>query len=195
MKRIMADMSIETHTDSFSTLRKGHESAKSAAHAANPCARGRSWWRAMMRGAAARCPACGRGALYAGGLQVVNYCDHCREELYHQRAERLGPLFSAFLALNVAALAVFVADIAGDGALWPMIAAGGVTWILFFWLLLPAAKGMVIGLQWTWRLHGFQYAAMCRPHAPSRPPVTDRGRKDKTAVPARSPVRKPSTGA
>ncbi len=187
-------MSIETHTDSFLALRKGRESAESTASTVNPRARGRSWWRALARGAAARCPACGRGALYVGGLHVVNYCDHCGEELYHQRAERLGPLFSAFLALNVAALAVFIVDLAAGGALWPMIAAGAVAWIVSFWLLLPAAKGMVIGLQWAWRLHGFQYAAMCRPHIPNPRPVADCSRKDDTASLTGSPVRKPASG-
>lgn len=171
---MMMGMSLESHTDSLLSAGRAQGSPRPPAVAGNPRARGRSWWRALRRGAAARCPACGRGALYSNGLHVVNYCDHCGEELYHQRAERLGPLFSAFLALNVAAIVVFIVDIVTGAALWPMIALGAVAWIVSFWLLLPAAKGMVIGLQWAWRLHGFQYAAMCRPHAPPRESRTGR---------------------
>ena len=159
----MGLMSMETHTDSLLTHLHDEDGRNG-----NPRARGRSWWTALVRGAARCCPACGEGALYAHGLQVVNYCPVCDEELYHQRADRIGPLFSAFLALNIAALVAFVADLLTAPAIWPLVVAGGIAWIVSFWLLLPVAKGMIIGLQWAWRLHGFQYAAMCRPHRPPR---------------------------
>jgi hypothetical protein len=56
--------------------------------------------------------------------------------------------------------------------------------IAAFWLLLPVTKGALIGLQWAWRLHGFQYAALCRPYPPHATPSGDKeqGRKSSAAA-------------
>ena len=136
---------------------------------ANPPPRRRSWLLAMLRGARCRCPSCGQAHLYAHGLSVVDRCPSCGAELYHHRADRMGPLFAAFLALNLVIVVSLILD------QWANLQEGSVLFVALavgissFWLLLPAAKGMIVGLQWAWRLHGFQYAAMCRPRQPAAP--------------------------
>ncbi len=139
----------------------------------NPLPRRRSWLLAMLRGARGRCPSCGQAHLYAHGLTVVDRCSFCGEELYHHRADRMGPLFAAFLALNLVILVALVLDewanLQEGSVLFAALAAG----IAAFWILQPAAKGMIVGLQWAWRLHGFQYAAMCRPRQPTVPQLDD----------------------
>ncbi len=139
-----------------------------AAHA-NPRAHSRSALRAAFNGALGRCPSCGRGHLYAEGgrLQVVNFCPHCEEELYHHRANRMAPWFSLFLAGHVAVLLALLAEHLFAPGLWSA-APALVVWGLLTWLLLPAVKGAIVGLQWAWRLYGFQYAAMCKPRHPRR---------------------------
>ncbi len=133
----------------------------------NPEAHARSWPRAMLNGALLRCPSCGEGHLYDGGrLKVVNYCPHCEEELYHHRASRMAPWFSAFLAAHIVVLAAWIISWFAPLSLgWAALPALAV-WAGLTWLLLPSVKGAVVGIQWATRMLGFQYAAMCKPRHP-----------------------------
>ena len=47
----------------------------------------RDTMQAMGRGSLGKCPACGEGHLYRAFLKVADTCDHCSEELHHQRAD------------------------------------------------------------------------------------------------------------
>ena len=132
----------------------------------NPRAHSRSWLRAMFNGARLRCPSCGEGRLYEEGLKAVNFCSHCEEELYHHRASRMAPWISAFLAAHVALItAAFVNWLFAPSLLWLALPALPL-WAGLTLLMLPSVKGAVIGVQWATRLHGFQYAAMCKPRHP-----------------------------
>ncbi len=123
----------------------------------------RAWLPAMLRGARGRCPACGGGALFGQLLQVRERCASCDEELYHQRADRLAWPLAAFVALQVVMLAMLALHLLD---LRPPLWTWALPWVALFALLLRPVKGAVIGLQWALRLHGFQYAAMCRPRRP-----------------------------
>ncbi len=135
----------------------------------NPRAHSRSASRAMLHGMLLSCPACGEGRLYEDGsrLKVANYCPHCAEELYHHRANRMPPWFSAFLSAHFVVFMALLAEWATGAGLWLSIPAvlvwGGLTW-----LFMPRVKGAIVGLQWAYRMHGFQYAAMCKPRQPRR---------------------------
>ncbi len=121
----------------------------------------RAWPRALWRGVRGRCPACGEGRLFGQRLQVEHACAHCGEELYHHRARRLVLPLATFVALQVVLLAALLLRFSGLVLpLW----AWGAGWIVLLLLLLRPVKGGIIGVQWALRLHGFQYAAMCRPH-------------------------------
>ncbi len=125
----------------------------------NPPGR-RAWAPAMLRGALGACPACGEGRLFVHGLRVADVCDRCDEELYHHRADRKGVALAAFVALQIVLL--LAAALQFLGVHWPLW-VWVVPWALAFVLLMRPVKGAVVGLQWALRLHGFQYAAMCRP--------------------------------
>jgi len=134
----------------------------------NPRAHARSWVRAMLFGAQERCPSCGEGDIYqeGGGMKVVNYCPHCEEELYHHRASGMTPWISAFLAAHVVIITAFIVEwLTNLPLLWVAIPAL-VSMCLLTALLLPRVKGALVGLQWATRMHGFQYAAMCKPRHP-----------------------------
>lgn len=128
----------------------------------NPALR-RPWLPAMLRGARGACPACGESPLYASGLRVVKNCARCDEELYHHRANRLSLPIAAFVALQLVALLMLLAHLAQFS--WPLWLWGAL-WGAGTLALLRPAKGAIVGLQWALRLHGFQYAAMCRPRRP-----------------------------
>jgi len=158
---------------------QGARPARDAAGASvgNPKAHARSGLRAMAHGAMLRCPACGEGHLYEGrngggnkgkSLEVVNYCHSCEEELYHHRADRMAPWFSAFIAANVVLLIAWACSAFCEPPLWAIVPAL-IAWGLLARLILPSVKGMIVGLQWAHRLYGFQYAAMCKPRHPHPP--------------------------
>lgn len=110
---------------------------------------------AVMRGLKQRCPNCGKGHLFARYLKVADTCPECGEELHHHRADD-GPAYLTILL--VGHILGFVIHI-----MWvqwrpePMTMAtvlsiGAVALSLF---LLPRMKGMVVGIQWARRMHGF----------------------------------------
>jgi uncharacterized protein (DUF983 family) len=110
----------------------------------------------MRRGFIGRCPACGRGRLFRAYLKVVNTCKVCGEDLSHQRADD-APAYVTML---------IVGHLVGGGVLfseerWPN---SSLTLVSVFWLvatvvmsvlILPRAKGAIVGQQWALGLHGF----------------------------------------
>lgn len=110
---------------------------------------------AMLRGWRRRCPECGAGDMMRGYLKVRNACNVCGEELHHHRADD-GPPYLTIL---------IVAHIVGPLMLWfftefrpePVVlmtifCVGSVALSLY---LLPRLKGVIVGIQWANRMHGF----------------------------------------
>lgn len=110
---------------------------------------------AMLRGWRRLCPACGTAPLLRGYLKVRDSCPACGQALHHQRADD-GPAYLAIVIvgkLMVPALYwVFVT--------WrpdPLVLASGFSLAsvgLALWML-PRLKGMMVGIQWSRRMHGF----------------------------------------
>lgn len=110
---------------------------------------------AMLRGFRRRCPACGKGAMFEGYLKVRDTCPACGEELFHHRADD-GPAYLTILIVGhlMAPLILwaFVAWRPDPLLLSGVFATGCVILSLF---LLPRLKGMLVGIQWAKRMHGF----------------------------------------
>ena len=113
---------------------------------------------AMWRGFRRKCPNCGEHHLFDGYLKVVDDCPNCAETLSHHRADD-GPAYLTIL---------IVAHLLGFGIhfVWswfrpePLVMAtmftvGCVALSLY---LLPRLKGMIVGIQWAKRMHGFGHA-------------------------------------
>jgi uncharacterized protein (DUF983 family) len=110
---------------------------------------------AALRGFRRRCPNCGEGSLFDGYLKVNDNCPVCGEDLHHHRADD-GPAYLTILIVGhlmaptfLWAFTVFRPD--------PMVIAtiftiGCVGLSLY---LLPRLKGLVVGIQWANRMHGF----------------------------------------
>jgi uncharacterized protein (DUF983 family) len=112
-------------------------------------------WPAMRLGFRRRCPHCGQGALFDGYLKVNDRCPVCREELFHHRADD-GPAYLTILIVGhlVAPLIhiTFTRFRPDPLVLATVFTIGTVALSLY---LLPRLKGMVVGLQWARRMHGF----------------------------------------
>lgn len=115
----------------------------------------RDVWNAMARGMRGRCPKCGEGKLFKAFLKVDDRCAHCGQDFTHHRADDLP----AYLVI------IIVGHIVVPIALWietnysPAVALQlaiylPITLIASLVLLQPV-KGAVVGLQWAFRMHGF----------------------------------------
>ena len=110
---------------------------------------------AILRGWRRRCPSCGSGPLLKGYLKVRDECPVCGEDLHHHRADD-GPAYLTIL---------IVGHLMAPSLLWvfttfrpdPMILATGFTigCVALSLYLLPRLKGMIVGIQWAKRMHGF----------------------------------------
>ncbi|MBY6046573.1 DUF983 domain-containing protein [Vannielia litorea] len=110
---------------------------------------------AMIRGWRRRCPCCGNGPMMAGYLKVRDTCPVCEEDLHHQRADD-GPAYLTILIVGhlLAPLILYVYTAFRPD---PLILATGFTvgCVALSLYLLPRLKGLMVGLQWAKRMHGF----------------------------------------
>ena len=110
---------------------------------------------ALTRGALCRCPRCGEGRLFGKFLKVVDVCDACGEELYHQRADDMP----AYIVMTI------VGHIIIGLMLWVEVRYAPPFWVhaaLWFPLtivlslgLLQPVKGTIVAMQWHFGMHGF----------------------------------------
>ena len=116
----------------------------------------RSLREAMTRGFFGRCPSCGRGRLFRSYLKVVNACEVCGEEFSGHRADDAPAYITLLIVAHIVGAGVLMSD-----ETWPN---SSLVWVAAFWLLvtvvaslliLPRAKGAIVGQQWALGMHGF----------------------------------------
>ena len=115
----------------------------------------RNVWTAMGRGLRGRCPRCGEGKLFRAFLKVDDHCSVCAQDFTPHRADDLP----AYLVI------VIVGHIVVPMVLWietnysPSVPLQLMIYLPFTLaaslLLLQPVKGAVVGLQWAFRMHGF----------------------------------------
>ncbi|MEZ5774860.1 MAG: DUF983 domain-containing protein [Hyphomicrobiaceae bacterium] len=110
---------------------------------------------AMRRGAACRCPACGKGALYRSFLKVADACPACGEALHHHRADDAPPYFVIFIVGHVIVGLALSLEMAFHPETWVHLALWLPLLVVLTLALLPVVKGALVGLQWANRMHGF----------------------------------------
>jgi uncharacterized protein (DUF983 family) len=112
-------------------------------------------WPAIAKGLRHRCPRCGDGGLYARYLALVPACPACGEDLSHARADD-GPAYLSILVtakvMGTAMLLVYETFQPPAPVLAAIFSAGVVAMAL---ALLPRFKGLIVGVQWAKRMHGF----------------------------------------
>jgi uncharacterized protein (DUF983 family) len=115
----------------------------------------RNPWTAMGRGLRGRCPRCGEGKLFRAFLKVDDHCSVCGQDFTPHRADDLP----AYLVI------VIVGHLVVPMILWietdyaPSVPLQLAIYLPFTLiaslLLLQPVKGAVVGLQWAFRMHGF----------------------------------------
>ncbi|MFD1911520.1 DUF983 domain-containing protein [Halodurantibacterium flavum] len=110
---------------------------------------------ALRRGWKRRCPNCGSGPLLKGYLKVRDTCPVCGEDLHHHRADD-GPAYLTILIVGHV-LAPLILWVYGVWRPEPLVtitifSVGVVALSLY---LLPRLKGVIVGVQWAKRMHGF----------------------------------------
>ena len=115
----------------------------------------RDVWTSMKRGFRGRCPRCGEGKLFRAFLKVDNNCSVCGLDYTPHRADDLP----AYLVI------VIVGHIVVPTVLWvetnysPSVPLQLAIYLPFTLvaslLLLQPVKGVVVGMQWALRMHGF----------------------------------------
>lgn len=117
----------------------------------------RSWKQAMWRGACGKCPACGKGHIFAKYLKVVDTCDNCGEALHHQRADDAPPYFTIFIVGHIVIPLVFIVERVWQPPYWVHAALWLPLILGLTFGLMPIVKGAVVGLQWAIGMHGFGF--------------------------------------
>ena len=116
----------------------------------------RSLREAMTRGFLGRCPSCGRGRLFRSYLKVVNACEVCGEDFSGHRADDAPAYITLLIVAHVVGAGILMSD-----EIWPH---SSMLWVALFWLavtlvasllILPRAKGAIVGQQWALGMHGF----------------------------------------
>lgn len=110
---------------------------------------------AMWRGFRCRCPRCGDAPLFSGYLRVRDACANCGEDLYHHRADD-GPAYLTILVVGhllAPLMHVFFTRLRPEP--WVFAAVFTTAAVVLSLALLPRLKGVVVGIQWARRMHGF----------------------------------------
>jgi uncharacterized protein (DUF983 family) len=105
----------------------------------------------LLRGAAQKCPACGKGAMFRRYLKVVDACPHCGEELHHHRADDAPPYFTIVIVGHIVVGLVLAVEM----ALWVHAALWLPLTLILALTVLPIVKGALVALQWALLMHGF----------------------------------------
>jgi uncharacterized protein (DUF983 family) len=110
---------------------------------------------AIVNGMRRCCPSCGKGALFQGYLTLAPSCASCGEDLSHARADD-GPAYLSILVtakvMGTAQLLVFQR---WQPEPWVLVVGFSIGVVAMALYLLPRFKGLIVGVQWAKRMHGF----------------------------------------
>ena len=115
----------------------------------------RDVWSAMKRGFAGRCPRCGEGKIFCAYLKVADSCSVCGQDFSGHRADDLP----AYLVIVIVGHIVVPIALMIETNFSPPVALQLAIYLpltlIASLLLLQPVKGAVVGLQWAFRMHGF----------------------------------------
>lgn len=126
----------------------------------------RPWMRALVRGAAKRCPQCGVGRLFRGYTRTAPACETCGLDLTGHQADDAPPYVTMLIVghlmipLALAVRQIFEPSLALQFMIWLPLILGAALFVL------PISKGALVGIQWANRMHGFGDGREDKPVAP-----------------------------
>jgi uncharacterized protein (DUF983 family) len=118
---------------------------------------------AMWRGLLCRCPNCGEGKLFRAYLKTHDSCAACGQDFHHHRADDLP----AYLVIVIVGHIVVPLVLAVEQNFQPSYLLHLAVWLPLTLgmslALLQPIKGAIVGLQWAFRMHGFDEDALPDP--------------------------------
>ena len=121
----------------------------------NPVNEDRDLRAAMLRGLKGHCPACGQSALFRSFLKPVSHCPACGQSWAHQRADDLPAYLVVLILGHILVPLVVAVNLHFDMPMWVQMTLWPGLALVLAMLMIQPAKGLVIGLQWARRMHGF----------------------------------------
>jgi uncharacterized protein (DUF983 family) len=103
----------------------------------------------LRRGSARKCPACGKGQLFCGYLAVRRICPTCGNDNDQYPSDDFAPYVTIFLVLHLLTPILFLVDRTWEMAVGLEMTVAIPIFLAATLLLLPFAKGAVIGLAWA----------------------------------------------
>ncbi|MEX3014616.1 DUF983 domain-containing protein [Gymnodinialimonas hymeniacidonis] len=115
----------------------------------------RPTWPAVRNGLRHRCPKCGEGGLYSKYLKLRAECPSCGEDLSHARADDGPAYLSILLTAKVMGTLQLLVYETWQPEPWLLALTFCIGVTVMALALLPRFKGMIVGIQWAKRMHGF----------------------------------------
>jgi uncharacterized protein (DUF983 family) len=115
----------------------------------------RPLWNAMWNGFRGKCPKCGEGKLFSSYVKVVSACEHCGEDMHHQRADDLPAYLVVVIVGHVIVGAFMGVEATSTLSTWQHLAIWAPLTVIMALGLLRPVKGATVGLQWALYMHGF----------------------------------------
>lgn len=112
-------------------------------------------WPAIAKGMRGRCPSCGRGRLFKSYLKLRDSCDACGEDLSHARADDGPAYLSILLTAKISGTAMLFVYERWQPEPWLLASSFSALVVVMALSLLPVFKGLIVGVQWSKRMHGF----------------------------------------
>jgi uncharacterized protein (DUF983 family) len=115
----------------------------------------RDVWTAMARGWRGRCPACGEGKLFRAFLKTNDNCSECGQVFSHHRADDLPAYLVIVIVGHIVVPIMLMVETNYSPPVILQLAIYLPITLVSALLLLQPVKGAVVGLQWAFRMHGF----------------------------------------
>ncbi|MBI1262308.1 MAG: DUF983 domain-containing protein [Rhizobiales bacterium] len=109
----------------------------------------------MWRGFKMKCPACGKGRLFARFLKATPECTHCHTDLTCHEADDAPPYFTILIVGHIVVPLMLFVELEYLPPIWVHMVAWPALTLGLTVYLLPRIKGAVIGWQWALRMAGF----------------------------------------
>ncbi|WP_224815542.1 DUF983 domain-containing protein [Hasllibacter sp. MH4015] len=140
---------MDTHPDTPHSGLPDDQTLYTPARAERPA------WPAIAKGLRHRCPNCGEGALYEGYLKLRKGCPACGEDLSHARADDGPAYLSILLTAKVMGTLQLLTYELYQPEPWVLALTFSIGVTVMALALLPRFKGLIVGVQWAKRMHGF----------------------------------------
>jgi uncharacterized protein (DUF983 family) len=115
----------------------------------------RDVWTAMKRGFRGRCPRCGEGKLFRAFLKVDNNCSVCNLDFTPHRADDLPAYLVIVIVGHLLVPVILWIETDYSPPVWLQLSIYLPFTVIASLLLLQPVKGVVVGMQWALRMHGF----------------------------------------